>query len=107
MSHESIPLIPASESTFDEASRSAWVYYPNSLLQRSEAETELHPDRSSDTPPSHTHEYAGFKSRGKEKQGRKYLGFDDGPSLFQEVFFYCTVKRLGDLPGGAAFMSKL
>jgi len=100
MSHESIPLIPASESTFDEASRSAWVYYPNSLLQRSEAETELHPDRSSDTPPSHTHEYPGFKSRGEEKQGRKYLGFDDGPSLFQEVFFYCTVKRLGDLPGG-------
>jgi hypothetical protein len=34
-----------------------------------------------------------------EKQGREYVAFKDGLSLFQEVFFFCTVKNVGDVPG--------
>lgn len=99
MLHETIPILPASESTYNEASRSPWVYYPKRLLHDPDVESGLRPDQPLDKPGSHAHECTGASREGEDKIRTEYLGLDDGPSLFQEVFFFCTVKQLGDIPG--------
>lgn len=99
MLHEIIPISPASESTFNDAPHSAWVYYPKHLLRDPDAKTGPCMNQPQDHWRSHAHSCAGVKQRGEEIKGKEITAFDDGPSLFQEVFFFCTVKQLGDIPG--------
>jgi len=99
MPHETIPLLPASESIYRDGSRSAWVYSPKRLLQHPDAELEQRLEQPPDQPRFPAHQCTGVKSKGEEKEGKEDLAFDDGHSLFQEVFFFCTVKDVGDVPG--------
>jgi hypothetical protein len=99
MLHETVLSLPATESIYRGASRSTWTYNPNRQPMHLDAESESclnHPlDRSRSLP----HQCTGVKSEGEEMMGKADLVFDDGPSLFQEVFFFCTVKDVGDVPG--------
>ncbi len=99
MPHEIIPILPASESIYDEASRSAWVYYPKHLLQDHQAESGQSLEQPLEKPRSHAHECTGASREGEDQIRREDLALDEGPSLFQEVFFFCTVKEVGDVPG--------
>jgi hypothetical protein len=96
---EIIPSLPNSESTCDDAPRSAWVYLPKRLLQHTGAESEQQAGHTHENPPFHAHPCTGTKREGEETNGKEDLAFDDGPSLFQEVFFFCSVKDVGDVPG--------
>ena len=100
MPHEIIPILPASESILDEASRSAWVHYPKRLLQDPGAESgqplEQSP-RQAALPCAGVHGSSAARCDERNQNGR--FGFDDGPSLFQEVFFFCTVKERGRCSG--------
>jgi hypothetical protein len=99
MLHEIIPFLPASETTFGDASRSTWVYYPQRLMEDTGAGSEQYPDHSPDKPRLHAHQCTGVKCEGEERKRKEDVAFDEGHSLFQEVFFFCTVKGVGDVPG--------
>lgn len=98
MLHEIIPSVPASESVFDEAPRSVWVHYPKHLLD----EPEVGPKRQQDDPrgksDSPVHENAGITTLPNEERDKQDSAYPPGHSLFQETFFFCTVKRVGDVP---------
>ncbi len=96
MLHE---LIPSSEWTCAPGSRSLWVYSPLRLLRRPVAESEQGLDRLPEKPHFLAHPCVGGKSELEEKKEIEDVAFDDGHSLFQEVFFFCTVKNVGDVPG--------
>jgi len=95
MLRQIIPSLSASESTFGDKPRSEWVFFPKHLL--------AHPDtgleRPADQPRFPAHQCTGVKSEGQEQKEKEPAAFRDDPSLFQEVFFFCTVKDLGDIPG--------
>lgn len=99
MPHEIIPILPASESILDEASRSAWVHYPKRLLQDPGAESGQPLEHPRDEPRSPAQEFTGASREVENRIGKEDLALDEGPSLFQEVFFFCTVKDVGDVPG--------
>jgi hypothetical protein len=99
MLHEIIPFVPASKSASGNASRSVWVHYPKHLLQHPGVESEGRCDQSPENPRFHAHECTGVKRVGDEGNRIENASFDPGHSLFQEVFFFCTVKGVGDVPG--------
>ncbi len=63
------------------------------------AESEQGLDPLPGKPHFHAHPCVGGKSELGEKQEKEYVAFHDGHSLFQELFFFCTVKNVGDVPG--------
>jgi hypothetical protein len=99
MLNEVIPYLPRTESDCTSNSRSAWVYYPHELLRRLEGESGLRPGRHQEEPYSPVHPCVGRMSKLEEKTENEDLASNHGHSLFQEVFFFCTVKNLGDVPG--------
>ncbi len=99
MFREKIPFLPASESTSSDKSRSAWVYFPERLPRRPETDPEHRLDQPSARPGSHVHQCTGVRREGEEKKGKEDGRPEGGPSLFQDAFFFCTVKAIGDIPG--------
>lgn len=96
MLHEIIPFLPPTESASGDGARSAWVYYPQRLLHAPDTELEPYLDH---LPRFPGHPDTAVKCELKETKEKEDAAFDDGHSLFQESFFFCTVKNVGDLPG--------
>jgi hypothetical protein len=99
MLHEVISTLPSNESTFEEIPHSDWVYYPRERVRRIEKETEELLDRFPEerrfASDQMTRELDGLGANQREERATSHPGH----SLFQELFFFCTVKKVGDLPG--------
>jgi len=97
MLHELIPSLPAARSTLAPGSRSMWAHYPGGLLRHPEAEAGLCQDNLQAEPAPLAHSCAVTKIEpGENEEG---VALHEGHSLFQELFFFCTVKNVGDAPG--------
>jgi len=96
---ESIPFLTVPESTYSDMSRSAWVYFPKNQLRRPVTDPGHRLEQPSEKPGLHPHQCTGVKLEGEGKKAKKETTPEDGPSLFQEAFFFCTVKDIGDIRG--------
>jgi hypothetical protein len=99
MLHEIIPFLPVSELTDGDATRSVWEYYPKSSLPRPGFASEQCLDHLPEEPRFLANHYTGDKAEPEEKKEEEDAASLNGHSLFQELFFFCTVKNVGDLPG--------
>lgn len=99
MSNKVISCLPRTELGCTSNSRSAWVYYPHELLRRPEDESGQRPGRTQEEPCLPAHPRVGGKNELEEKKEKEDVASNHGHSLFQEVFFFCTVKNVGDVPG--------
>lgn len=99
MLHELIPLSPSAEWTCAPGLCSFRVYSPFGLLRRAMAKSEAVQNTAPEESQLVTHPRAGIKSKLEEEADTENVEFDDGHSLFQEVFFFCTIKNIGDVPG--------
>jgi hypothetical protein len=99
MPNEVIPGLPSTELDCASNSRSAWVYYPHELLRRPDDESGLRPGRLHEEPCFLAHPRVGEKNDLEGKKEKEDVASNHGHTLFQEVFFFCTVKNLGDVPG--------
>ncbi len=98
MLRELIPSLPPAESSCSPGSRSMWAYYPQRLSRRPGVESSLCPDRIPEDPGFLAHPCTGAKSELMEKKEEDVLS-NQAHSLFQELFFFCTIKKVGDVPG--------
>jgi len=97
MLHEVIPTLPSTESTFEEGPRSVWAQYQEASPRQPQADSKQLLDRLPEQSQFFSHrsrdEMSGLdEDNENETRGR-------GPSLFQELFFFCTIMKIGDLPG--------
>jgi hypothetical protein len=99
MLNELIPSMPTGEWTCAPASRSSWVYSPLRLLQRAVAESEQSMDPLLENPNILAHPFVGGKGEFDENREKDCAASNPGQSLFQEWFFFCRVKKVGDVPG--------
>ena len=93
-----IPHLPAAESSFVEGSHSLWVYYPDGILRRPLAETDLYSRCAADSIPLLPHRCGAAKSATETAEAHGSAPYP-GHSLFQDSFFFCKFKKLGDSPG--------
>jgi len=49
--------------------------------------------------PRFAHPSAEAKTEPGDKKGKQDAAFNEGHTLFQELFFFCMVKNVGDVPG--------
>jgi hypothetical protein len=61
--------------------------------------SEQCPDPIAENPSLPAHPYVGGNRELEEYREKAGAAFNSGRSLFQEWFFFCRVKRFGDLPG--------
>jgi len=99
MLKEVVPYLPCAELSCTSNSRSVWVYYPHELLRRPHDESGLGPGRLHEEPCFLAHPRVGEKNELEQKVEKEDVASNRGHTLFQEVFFFCTVKNLGDVPG--------
>ena len=99
MLNELLQLWPSAEWTCTPRSRSLWAYSPLRLLRRLGAESEQYQDPLPEKLHFLAHSCEGGKSELQEKKEEENAAFREGHSLFQELFFFCTVKNVGDVPG--------
>jgi hypothetical protein len=99
MLHELIPSSPAAKWTCVPGSRSTWAYAPERLLRHPEAESGLRPEHLPAEPVPLAHSCMTRKIESQEKKEEEGAATNEGHSLFQELFFFCTVKDVGDIPG--------
>jgi hypothetical protein len=99
MSHELIPFLHSAELDCSSNSRSVWVHYPPEMLRRPKVESEKRLDHVQEKPGFLAHPCMGGKSEVEEKKKKENAAFHDGHSLFQQLFFFCTVKNVGEVPG--------
>jgi hypothetical protein len=98
MLHEIVPFLPPTESVSGDVPRSAWVYYPQRLLHGPDAELEPGLDHLPERPRFPENPCTEGKSELKGTKGNENAVFD-GHSLFQESFFFCTVRNVAGVPG--------
>jgi hypothetical protein len=98
MLRELIPSLSPAETNCSARSRSMWAYYPQGLLRRPGAESSLCPDRIQEDPGFLAHRYTGGNAELMENKEEDVLS-NHAHSLFQELFFFCTIKNVGDVPG--------
>src|SRR5579863_1379282 len=98
MPHEISPSLPASESPYDDPPRSVWVYYPRHMLEHPEPGSEQCLDYLPEKSESLAAQSTGGKVELDEDIRNEVEAPQRGHSLFQEMFFFCTVKRVGDIP---------
>lgn len=100
MLNELIPPLPGTNRTCAPVSRSMCASGREGLLRHPEAESapcsdQIHEGRIPFAQPCMT-----SKTDLEEKKGKNNdVAYDEGCSLFQESFFFCTVKNIGDVPG--------
>jgi hypothetical protein len=99
MLHEVISTLPSDEATIEGNPYSSWVYYPREYRLRIEEETEEFLDRFPEKRQFPFDRPARELDELDTNQGTEYAASHPGHSLFQELFFFCTVKNVGDLPG--------
>ena len=88
------------ESNYGDGSRSGWAHYP----ERAPKRPAMNSEHSLDSIPKESNLLApqreGDKERVEEKRGKwRHVLARTGHSLFQELFFFCTIKNMGDVPG--------
>jgi hypothetical protein len=94
-----IASFPSAEWTCAQGSRSSWVYSPLRLLRRAVSESEQGLDALPERQHFLAHSCVAERKELEEKKENENAAFHDGHSLFQELFFFCTVKNVGDVPG--------
>ncbi len=98
MLRELIPSSPSAELTYGPGSRFLWVYYPQGLLRYLGTESAPRSDRLLKNRRFTFHQCMKGKGEFEGKKEREDAASNHGHSLFQEVFFFCTVKNVGDAP---------
>ena len=99
MLNELIPSTPSAEWNCAPGPRSSRAFSPLRLMQRAEAESEQRPDPVEASPGFLAIPCAGGKSKLAENSAKESAVSNSGHTLFQEWFFFCRVKRIGDAPG--------
>jgi hypothetical protein len=99
MLQEIIPFFPASDSTIEDASRSAWMCYLEEMRRRSAARSGQLVDQFAEEPRFLEHPTSRAKDEVLQNPEKENATASGGRSLFQELFFFCQVKKVGDLPG--------
>jgi hypothetical protein len=90
-----VPHLPATLSNLAEGSRSVGVYYPQGMLRRPLAESDLHSVSPFLSRTFLPHQCGGIKSVPEAVETAPYPGH----TLFQDSFFFCKFKKIGDAPG--------
>ncbi len=72
-----------------------WVYYPQGILRRPVAESDLHSARSATSRSLLSHECRAAQPAPDIVEAAPYPGH----SLFQDSFLFCKFKKVGDAPG--------
>jgi hypothetical protein len=88
-------ILPRAESSFTRDSRNLWVYHPQDFLRRPFAESDGYRDPVAGIRAFLPHRCQGETSMQTNCAVVPYPGH----SLFQESFFFCTIKNVGDDPG--------
>jgi hypothetical protein len=91
----SIPHLPDAESGFLEGTRSLWVYYPQGILRRHMAETDMQSRYAADAISHLPRGCGGAKSADDIAAVHESVPYP-GHSLFQDSFFLCKFKKIGD-----------
>jgi hypothetical protein len=100
MLQEIIPFLASSDSALGDLSRSTWTSQMQEIKGRAASASEQFLDRFAEEPRFVTQPYAGETGELVENKKRESDAVH-GHSLFQELFFFCRVKKVGDLPGAA------
>lgn len=98
MLKEFIPPLPSTQGATLPESRSTRKHSLLRLQRLSGAECEQSPDSSTEKPQFHAEPYAGTKSAVPENMEKVCVESRPGRSLFQDSFFFCRVKKIGDAP---------
>jgi hypothetical protein len=96
---DSIPSLPSAKSTCTQGSHSIWTYFREGPFGHSGANSGVSPERPQEEPPSGAHPCMGRKGPLEEPKVQGDAASGLGHSLFQEVFFFCAIKNVGDVPG--------
>jgi len=99
MLHNMIPLLPLRESNHGEGSRFGWAHYPEKALRGPPVELEQYLDHFPERSNSPVHHSEGSKNEFENKKEKRETASRAGRSLFQESFFFCTIKNVGDIRG--------
>ncbi len=99
MLREIIPFSRTAESTNSEASGSVCVNDSKSSLQSSGAVSDQSLDHPPEQPNFSAHPCVGAIIEVEKIEGKEYAVSNPGHALFQEMFFFCRVKKVGDVPG--------
>ena len=97
MLHELIASLPAAKSNCWPGSRSISACSPERVLRHSEAESGIRPNHLLEEPVPLAQPCGVTKVELEEN--KEEVALHEGHSLFQELFFFCTVKNVGDVPG--------
>ena len=96
-----IPSLPASESSYSIEAHDPYGCITQNTCLRARSRSETATGRI----PGKTWIPRSSKHGGKERAlgrrtGKQDVGFPcQAHSLFQELFFFCTIKKVGDVPG--------
>ncbi len=99
MLKELVPPSPSTEGPSSPASPSLREYPPLRLQRPASAESERHPDPEAEKLHFLVQPGARAKCTVDENKVRDSAVSPQGRSLFQEWFFFCRVKNIGDVPG--------
>ena len=99
MLHELIPSSPVAKWTCAPGSRSMWAYSPERLSRYPEAGSVRRPDHLPEESVPLGHSCMTTKFEQEETTETEGVACNEGHALFQELFFFCTVKDVGDIPG--------
>jgi hypothetical protein len=96
--HELILFSSSADWNCTLGSRFKLAYCPKRLSQRPGVESSLRPDRIQEDPGILAHPCTRGKRELMEKKEEDVLS-NYAHTLFQELFFFCTIKNVGDVPG--------
>lgn len=99
MLKEIIPFSEASESTFDDVSRSERIAYVREMQQHAGETSEQFLDHFAEEPRFDAQHRVVPTDKDQEEKEKTDPAPTKGHSLFQELFFFCRVKKVGNLPG--------
>jgi hypothetical protein len=101
MLHEVIPILSAAETAFEGSSRSDWIHGPLELSRQAAVDLAQLLDQLPEQPtlPLNPHAKMTLGSPANNERKEENEFSKSGHSLFQEMFFFCTVKKIADLPG--------
>jgi len=98
MLQEIIPFLASSDSTLGDASRSKWTSQVQQIKVRAASASEQFLDHFAEEPRFVAQPYTGETGAGEETKKEGDSAAARGHSLFEELFFFCRVKKVGDLP---------
>jgi hypothetical protein len=99
MLQEVILSSPEWESTLGETPRSASASYWHAMQRRHAGLSGLFLDQLPEEPRFFAPSWTGGASNFETVMEKEAASSHPGHTLFQELFFFCRVKKIGDLPG--------